>query len=118
MYKSSNFRPSQKATLRRSIGYDELGKHAFASPKVIRLSVIRLESDVNPTSIRTDKSGTKSRAEEKLHVGRVMIAANEVFKVGDQLDLHDIRWEIDSIHPRFDINGRLHHYQVDLQAWG
>lgn len=114
MYRRSNFRPNIKAFVKRSLGYDESGKRVYEEPVKIGISIVNLKSQSRATSIRADKSGTKSRADESVSQGRVLVSAETEVRVGDLLIINHEEWEVNSKTPRFDQVGRIHHYQVDL----
>lgn len=117
MYSRSNFRPNQIAYIRRQIGYDARGRAQLSEPVKAGVSIIRFETNMDATSIRADKSGTKSRAQEQVNIGRIQVEPKAIISIGDIVYLNDVSWKIDSIFPRMDQAGRLHHYQVDLVSW-
>ena len=83
----------------------------------IGFTPVRLESVVQPTSIRTDKSGSKSSADETVFLGRILIAPDVVPSEDDIIDLYGKQYRIESVFPRYELQGMLHHYQVDLIKW-
>lgn len=100
-----------------SKSYTVTGEAKLTDPVMVRLTPIRLETGFQQTSIRTDKSGSQSRAEESVFQGRVLIHPKYDVKPGDILEVSEIRYKVESIWPRYEMNGVLHHYQVDLSAW-
>lgn len=93
------------------------GDIQFAKPVRIGVATVRLNSGRQQTSIRTDKSGTQSRAEEVVYDARILIEPDATFSFGDKIDLFGLTYKVEVIFPRYEMTGILHHYQVDLNRW-
>lgn len=117
MFRTSTFIPTLKVNVEKQDGYSETGKPVFARAGRVGISPVRLESEYIETSIRTDKSGTKGRAEETVMKGRVLVEKTADIAKGDLLVIYADRWKIESIYPRHDMDGSINHFQVDLSAW-
>ena len=98
--------------------YSSTGSPIFSLAGEIRYTPIRLESMLERTSIRADKSGSKSRAEELTFKGRILVEPTETSKKmsnGSILKVLDDEYRIMDINPLFSaMDGDLHHYMVDL----
>lgn len=88
---------------------------AFGSWKPFGLSIVKLDLTMQPTSIRTDKSGSKSRADEDHLIGRVL--SDTDIPHGALLRILGQRYRVIGVFPRHDMDGRINHYQIDLQPW-
>lgn len=117
MIKSSSFVPTSVGYVSQMVGHDSKGKPRFSSKKPIRFSPVRMEVEMASTSIRVDKAGSKSRAEEDVAKGRMLVAPTAEFKRGDRFSFSGRTWRIVSIWPRYEMDGRLNHYQVDMVTW-
>lgn len=114
----SAFIPVNKGKLYKARNeYTVTGQRAFSQPVEVGLSVIRLASSVSPTSVRADKSGTKSYADEELFKGRVLIHPRVKPKEGDVLEVFGEKYLIEGVRDVRDMSGRLDHYQVELDVW-
>src|SRR5690554_906322 len=99
MFRSPAFFPTNIALLRRRTGYTPAGRPQFGSPITIGISPIRIETSLRDTSIRTDKSGSKSRAEEDTFRGRILIEPTVTFAVGDLVEFAGQKMRIVSKFP-------------------
>lgn len=113
----TTFRPLAKAKLYRSTGYTIDGTVELGTPVEIGIAPVRLNSSVSQTSIRTDKSGSKARAEEVSYDARILIVPDAEFTHGDIIELFGLNYRIEVIFPRHEMTGQLNHYQVDLIRW-
>lgn len=93
------------------------GDRLFGSPVKIGLSVVRVTDNMQQTSVRADKSGTKSYADENVEQGRALVHPRIVPKVNDLLTILGDDFEIKGVRPVFDMHGGLDHYQCELQTW-
>lgn len=109
---------SSQIGLRYTVGkYTVTGEAVLGEPEEFAFSPVYLEMSTGKTSIRTDKSGTQSRAEEELFDGRILIAPDVTLDFDDIVEFKDKKFRVVRIHPRYEMNHELHHYQVDLMAW-
>lgn len=113
----STFIPLMTARLYPVASYDVTGKVVLKDPIEIGIAPIRLDTTVQPTSIRTDKSGSKSRADEVIFQGRVLVHPKHTVQQGQIMEISGTRYRIVSVWPRYEMNQMLHHWQVDLSAW-
>lgn len=117
MFQTSTFIPQLYGQLRSPTGYTVTGVPTFGLPRPVGLSVIRDESMSQPTSIRTDKSGSQGRADEVVVKGRLLIENQVVPKIGDLVSFLSNTYRIDRVFPRLDMDGLVNHYQVDVERW-
>jgi hypothetical protein len=72
---------------------------------------------MQPTSIRTDKSGSQGRADESVVQGRLLIENRVEPTGGDLITVRGTTYKILDVFPRFDMDGLVNHYQVDIGRW-
>lgn len=119
MFKSSVFRGTRVGRLfRQTKRFTSTGEPEFALVGSIRYSPIRSELGVTETSVRADKSGSKSRAEEFSFKGRIQVqpdANGRQLSVGDKLDVLDATFHVMDTNPSYHaMDGGLDHILVDL----
>ncbi len=88
-----------------------------ALPEGCRIITFKLED--KHTSIRADTSGSQARANMQRSFARVLLTARTKAQMGAKLTFQQRPGEtfkVVEIQPRYDAAGRLHHYQVDLEA--
>ena len=88
------------------------GKHTDT-----KCGIIRLEQSSIKTSVRADSSASRGQAIEDTAQSRLLFPANTVIKAKDRVMVAGFTLEVQSIYPRYDIQGRLDHWQVDLDIW-
>lgn len=79
--------------------------------------MIRLEVGQGDSSIRADRSETKGRASESTGSIRILVHPKDDIKLDDIIELLGYHLRVMSIFPRQDLQGAIHHYQVDLEVW-
>jgi hypothetical protein len=79
--------------------------------------VVRIEQMTQPTSIRTDKSGSQGRAYEKIIAGRFLIENSKEPSSGDLITVRGKTYEVVDVFPRYDMDGLVNHFQVDIERW-
>lgn len=100
--------------IRSSNGFTVTGDRTFELPIKVGISIVRLATSVSQTSVRADKSGTKSYADEQLEKGRVLMHPRFQPKEGDKIEIFGDEYEITGVRKVFSMDGKLDHYQVEL----
>ena len=109
------FIPVSKAKLIRASGeYDESGNRTWLPAIDVGISIVRLATNVDPTSVRADRSGTKSYADEQLEKGRVLMHPRVKPEEDDLLEISGDQFKITGVRKVFAMDGVLDHYQVEL----
>ena len=114
MYKSSSFRPLHTGYLSKPTGYDSKGNAVYGVETPARFSIVKYKQVVEPTSIRTDKSGSKSRAEEQTYDIQLMVDPKVKISANGRYRVFNNTYRVIKVFPRYDMAGMLHHHQVDL----
>lgn len=108
------FIPNLKVALRSRVSVDLYGRPTFAAPRTIRCGVIRLQEMSQHTSVRTDSSASRGNAMEETVLSRILVPAKVLVNQGDEIDIGDFTLTVSSVWPRYNIAGKLDHWQVDL----
>lgn len=112
----SSFMPQFNGLLHRKEGYDESGHSYFGKSEKVRFSYVRFRGQMQGTSIRSDKSGSKERATELQADLRIIMYPSTEPDFEDELELDDgKRYRIKEIIPRYEMINLLNHYQMDLE---
>lgn len=115
-YVKTSFLPTFSAPLYRWQSFNESGEAIFSDLAVtIKFSYVNFYNRTEPTSIRTDKSGSKSRASEKTSDLRIMVFPDVRPEFNDELAITQWgRYRVIEVFPRYEMSTILNHYQVDL----
>jgi hypothetical protein len=119
MFRTSVFKGTLTGTL-----YGKTGRHTSSGEAVFELlgpilyTPIRSEKQLEPTSIRADKSGSKSRAEELVFKGRIQVAPTPMavnIKNGSKLAVLGSTYKVMDVAPIHNVmDSTIDHYLVDL----
>jgi len=101
--------------MHRWVGFTETGDTNFDDVSVyVDYSYVNLYQRTETTSIRTDKTGSKSRAWERTARVRIMVHPKVRPKFNDEIELDGMRFRVVEVFPRYEMSKILNHYQVDL----
>lgn len=93
------------------------GRPKLSAGIPIGLAPVTLERKLQQTSIRTDKSGSKSHAEEETTNGRFLLEPIVEPQEGDVLVFEGRSYRLIVVFPQHDMLGTINHYQVDAAEW-
>lgn len=111
-------RPNVFCTIvRQDGGYDLYGQPLPGETIQTRCAVVKLIATVQKSSVRADSSASRGNAREIVADARLLFSPPIVPNIGDRVIVAGVDLRAVSVFPRFDVVGRLHHYQVDLNVW-
>lgn len=101
--------------------YDEFGRPKLSvQRRRTKCDVVYFREGVERTTVREDSSASRSKAEEFSHDVRLMLMPRENITLGDVIELSSfgepgdrMSIEIQRVHRRIDVTGRVHHIEVD-----
>lgn len=99
------------------MGADIYGREGLCAAKAGMCAVIKLTDGSEKTSVRTDSSATRGYGEEIIADARLLFLPNVSLFPNSQVTVGDIVLRVVSVRQRIDLDGRLDHYQVDLDVW-
>jgi hypothetical protein len=108
------FIANQKALLLRRGSTDIYGTAEYMPAVEIRVGVIRLQESSMKTTVRADSSASRGSAMEETTISRILVPAKTVVEQGDEIRIQGFALTVQSIWPRYNIAGRLDHWQLDL----
>lgn len=115
MVPMSAFIPVNTAYLQTTTGRFTAGGAPLMAEKVrVGISIVRLANQVGQTSVRADRSGSKSYADEEVFKGRILMHPRHKPQEGDVLTIHGVEYTIEGVREVFAMDGRIDHYQVEL----
>lgn len=108
------FIPNTTCKVRRLVGANLYGMQQFGRPQTIRCAIVTLIQSEETTSVRTDSSASHSAAHEAITKARMLFPKTFTPKAGDLVEFMDFRMRISGVFPRYNVPGKLDHWQVDL----
>ena len=110
--------PNNKGDLYRWGSTDLYGEPSFAAVENVDCAVVRLVMATDPTSIRTDKSASRSSADETVAENtKILFPASVAPSMGDKFVIYGFTYKIKSAEPRISVAGKLDHYECKLESW-
>lgn len=105
-------------SIRKRNGTDLYGQINLAPPTPETCSVVRAKQTSQHTTVRADASGSRGFAQEFVMSNKILLSKNTIAKIDDQLIVLGFLIQINMLHPRLDVWGRLDHYEVEGSPWG
>lgn len=116
-FRTTTFRPTAWAVLYPETTFSVDGRATLGPGVKVGIGPVTLKTTVGPTSIRTDKSGSQSRAEEETYDARLLVHPGVAVKIGDIMEVYGLHYRVQVVFPRYEMTGNLNHNQVDLIRW-
>jgi hypothetical protein len=111
------FIPNTQGKLSVLKGFNLFGEPDFDRGETVPCAVVKLIGIADKTSVRTDSSASRGNAEETLTEARILFPANVEVSSGDRFEINGFTLRVQSVHPRYNITGKLDHFDVALEKW-
>jgi hypothetical protein len=109
-----SFIPNLVCYITKQNGYNVYGEKAAGARTQTKCGLVRLKKETTKTSVRADTSGSGGNAEEMLlNDSRLLFLPTISIGIGDMVEVSDMVVEIRTIFPRYNIIGKLDHYECD-----
>lgn len=82
-----------------------------------RCCVVKLKKKSDATTVRADSGASRAHADEFITENRILLTPKTKAAIDDRLDVAGVSIRVKSMFPRFDILGRLDHYEVEGELW-
>lgn len=110
------FIPNLYCKVSKPLGETDLYGQALPGTALPRVpcAIIYLDQRQEETAVRADTSASRGRFDEEIAKARLLFPATFKPDVEDRVELLNFVLKVKSVFPRHAVNGRLDHYQVDL----
>lgn len=109
--------PNVNCTISKAGELDIYGQTTMSDPVDAKCAVVRLTQKSIKTSVRADSSASRGTAKEVISDSTLLFPTHTDIDIGDMVLISNIELEVSEIQQRFDVNGVLDHYQVELVIW-
>jgi hypothetical protein len=109
------FLPTMYVMTQPVVGYTVTGQKEYGPAAPVGITPINLISELQSSSIRADKSGSKERASEQTANYSILVAPTASLKEDDAITIMGKRYKIWRVEPTFSMSGQIDHYQVALK---
>jgi hypothetical protein len=103
--------------------YDLYGRplHSAAKRRT-KCAIIHLYREHEKTTVRADSSASRGRADEEVSQVRILLKPNEKISTGDLVEItlkggQPITMEVRKIFRRPDVEGVIHHIDIEGDIW-
>lgn len=109
------FRPTQSCTVQKHAGTDKYGETIPGAVLQMRCDVVRIRWESAKTLMSREHSATAGAARENLATSLILMEPDSGIAIGDTVTVTKFGFSlvVTSIHPRYDVGGRLHHIEVE-----
>jgi hypothetical protein len=112
------FRPNQTCRIQLASGKNNVYGQPEPGPYVTeRCAVVKLEIAAEKSSVRADSSASRGNALEDEARSIILLTAATRANKDDLIEIAGVKLRIALRHPRFDVGGRLDHYEVHATMW-
>lgn len=111
------FRPNKTCFIQKVNGRDRYGQESLAAKIKARCSIVRLGTKSEKTSVRADSSASRGGAEEEQSYAVILLERSANVDINDVITIAETSTQVTDIKPRYNIQGRLDHFQIQGKAW-
>ena len=111
------FRPNQFCYIKAQNGYDKFGMTAFGRRKRERCAIVKCVLATGKSSVRADSSGSRGNAREVIADLIILLEPKTSATHDAIIEFQDDLFVIKSMHKRFDIRGKIDHFEVECTFW-
>lgn len=110
------FIPNNTCFMRRKgVGFDKYGQPSFGNKQKIKYALVRYDTVTEDSTVRADSSATRGNIKEYHASGRILVPINVVPDFGDLFIIEGKVFRAKKVEPRYNVLGRLDHYQIDYE---
>jgi len=88
-----------------------------AAPIPERCAIPKMSELMQKSAVRADSSASRGAALELTVDAILLLTKNTQAQIDDVIEVIDLQLRIIGKYPRFDVTGRLDHYQVAARFW-
>ena len=107
------FNMGVKCTVYKRRGNDVYGQPLYAPGVPTKVGVVKMQEKRIHSTVRSDSSGTRGHAEEATADVIVLMSKKLSLGINDKIEFEFITTRVMGIMPRYDVLGRLDHFQVE-----
>ena len=109
--------PNAKFILQKSGGNDVYGQPVPGKKTTERGSIVKFPVTDVKSSVRSDSSASRGNAHEFQADAVVLLTANTAAVLHDIMIIRGLTLKISAIHPRYNAQGVLDHFETTLIIW-
>lgn len=111
------YRPNQSCTIRLNTEYSLFGTPIEGRRKREKCAIVRLLIANEKSSVRADSSASRGNARELQSDSLFLFGPQTAVEIDSVVELLGDSFRVTSKQPRFDMRGRLDHFEVGCSYW-
>lgn len=111
------FLPNLKCRIQKSASKDVYAQSRPGRYVTERCAIVKLVVVSDKTSVRADSSASRGNSREVEISSVILLEATTQANIDDILEVAGARLQITGKSPRYDVAGRLDHYEITAQIW-
>jgi hypothetical protein len=113
------FRPNIRCVIQLASGKNDVRGQPIPGPNVPeRCAVVKLVTKNEKSSVRADSSASRGNALELEADSVILLTTGTRAQIDDIIIIGGYKLRIMAKQPRFDVSGRLDHYEINAAMWG
>jgi hypothetical protein len=109
--------PFNPCTITKAGQTDVYGQPTMGSSYSELCCVVRGKQTSAHSTVRADSSASRAYADERQNDVRFLLRTTTRAVVGDRFECEGMAVKIISLHKRFDVWGRLDHFEIEGETW-
>jgi hypothetical protein len=113
------FRPTLPCKIQLASGKNDVRGQPIPGPLVgEKCAVVKLVISNEKSSVRADSSASRGTAQEMEAQSVILLGASTRAQIDDIIIVAGYKLRITGRQPRFDVDMRLDHYEINATMWG
>lgn len=111
------FRPNLTCEYAKMSDTNVYGKRTYGAWVKAPFGIVKLAQQAGKTSVRTDSSASRGSAQEITADARFLFPSTVILNPGDRIRFGEFTLTVESVFPRYSVDGKFDHWQVDCNIW-
>lgn len=112
------FRPNLPCRIQLSSGKNDVYAQPIPGSQVSeRCAVVKLIISNEKSSVRADSSASRGNAMEEEAMSVILLQSTTKANIDDIVEVSGVKLRIKAKHARYDVSGRLDHYEIQATFW-
>ena len=94
---------------------DAYGQFTYGKKEAMKFALVRFDTNTEDSTVRADSSATRGNIKEFHSTGRILTVVATKPKWGDLIIFDGKVFRIREVEPRYNVQGKLDHYEVDFE---
>lgn len=112
------FKPNLDCQISRHTGMNVYGEESLAEAVKARCAIIKLEINVEKSSVRADSSASRGAGREYQGIAKLLFPTTVSVGLDDQVEVAGYKLRVLGVFPRHNLQGIYDHLEAVCGIWG